>query len=221
MLELKKYLEGKNYWEGMDLQLFAEPEGAEGKDNKDPNKDEPKGDPKTYTDDEVKAMIQKEADRRVTEALKKKEEKTKDEIAEAKKEALELAKLSEKERIERERQKEIDDFKKEKAEFQREKLKLEAQQDLVKKGLNPIYAEFLVKDDAEKTLKNINAFDEQYRKDLEEGIKAKLKGKTPDKPESGSSEINPWKKSTFNLTQQALILKTDPEKAKRMQDEVK
>lgn len=206
----------------MDLQLFAEPEGAEGKGKNDPNTEEPTGDPiKTYTDDEVKTMIQKEADRRVTEALKKKEQKTKEEIEEAKKEALELAKLSEKERLEREREKEIEEFKREKAEFQREKLRLEAQQDLLKKGLNPVYADFLVKDDAEATLKNINAFEEQYRKDLEEGIKAKLKGKTPEKPEGGTGEANPWKKSTYNLTKQAKILKEDPEKAKRMMEEAK
>ena len=39
--------------------------------------------PKTYTQEEVDALLQKEADRRVTEALKKQERKNADKVREA------------------------------------------------------------------------------------------------------------------------------------------
>lgn len=74
----------------------------------------------------------------------------------------------------------------------------------------------------EKEIKDITAERDALRKNLSEtesinqGLKKKLseidsRGVTP--------ERNPWKKAQFNLTEQARIVRDEPERAERLKEE--
>jgi len=142
------------------------------------------------TKDELEAMLQKEADRRVAQAIKKREAEHKKELetrtAEARKEAEELAKLSEAERakVEKERDeiklsKEREQFEKERGEFERERLKLQAEKELAIRKLPTEFAGYILGDDADDTFERITVLEEQWQKALEAEIDERLKSKIP------------------------------------------
>lgn len=196
----------------MNLQLFAEPEPEPPIEPTPPI--EP---PKTYTEEEVKKMVQAEADRMTTKGLQTAREKWEAEQAEKLKQAKELAELSAEERAKKEFELERESFLKEKAEIIKERLTLQTEKDLISKGLPPDFASMLVAENPEVTLKNINMFEQKFRAALEVAIDERVKGRTPTKGvNDGDKVFNPWAKETFNLTEQGKILKEDPVLAERL-----
>jgi len=142
------------------------------------------------TKEEYEAELQKEADRRVTQAIKKREQEFKKELEkekeEARKEAEELAKLSQEERskVEKEREemklsKEREKLESERKEFENEKLKLQAEKELSVRGLPAEFAPYIYGTDAEDTLERITVFEEKWQDALQKGIEEKLKSKAP------------------------------------------
>jgi len=138
------------------------------------------------TADEFEEKLQKEADRRVTQAEKKWKADYKTElskaVAEAKKEAEEKAKLSEEERYKLEREKEKAALDKERAEFQREKLLLETERNLAQEQLPPEFANFLIGKDTDETAENIVKLKGFFEQKVQESVDERLKGKTPKIP---------------------------------------
>lgn len=171
----------------INLQLFAE----DGNDNPpaDPPQDEPK-DPetKTYTQEEVDKLLQSEADRRVTEALKtaraKWEKEFREKLEKEKKEVERLSKLSAEER-EKEllKQKEQELAEKERA-IRMKELHLDTIEILAQEGLPVGFAEFLIKDDAETTNENIKKFKKEWQEALSKAVDERIKGKSPRLPET-------------------------------------
>lgn len=169
------------------LQFFSEGDlGAGG----DPGKEEEPPETITLTQEELNAKMQSEADRRVSEALKKFEAKKDKELAakveQAKLEAEELAKLSAEERAKVEREKEAIKFQEdqkafesERQAFQREKLLLETEKQLSAEKLPPEFASFVLGEDAEKTHENIKVFSEQFQQAVQVQVNDVLKGKAP------------------------------------------
>jgi hypothetical protein len=142
------------------------------------------------TKDELDAMLQKEADRRVAQAIKKREAEHKKELetrtAEARKEAEELAKLSESERIkvEKEReeltlQKQREELATERRDFEMERLKLQAEKELAIRKLPIEFSAYVLGDDADDTFERITVLEEQWQKALETEIDERLKSKFP------------------------------------------
>lgn len=205
----------------MNLQLFAD-EGADvGHDDQNVNTPPDKTEVKTYTEDEVKKMVQAEADRMTTKGLQTAREKWEAEQAEKLKQAKELAELSAEERAKKEFELERESFLKEKAEIIKERLTLQTEKDLISKGLPPDFASMLVAENPEVTLKNINMFEQKFRAALEVAIDERVKGRTPTKGSNdGDKVFNPWAKETFNLTEQGKILKEDPVLAERLRKSV-
>ena len=158
----------------MNLQLFAEPEEAP-----DPPVESPPEPPKTFTEDEVKAQVQAEADRRVSKALETAKLKWAEEEQAKVKQAEELAKLSEKERLAKELEIQRNEFEQEKSKFQRERLTLQTEKDLISKDMPAEFAQFVVADTAEQTLININTLRASWQAALEKAIDDKVKGRTP------------------------------------------
>ena len=154
-----------------DLQLFNDGEGAE------PIED--KTEPKTYTEEE----LQKIADKRVTEAIKKREEKLRmemqEQIEKERKEAEELAKLSEKEKADRLFAQQREEFEKQKAEFEKAKLELEATKILDERKIPTRFVKYVVADTAENTMANIESFEKEWKEAIQSEIESRLKGKTP------------------------------------------
>lgn len=167
------------------------------------------------TKEEYESALQKEADRRVAQAIKKREAEHKKELeqrtAEARKEAEELAKLSESERlkVEKEREeltlsKQREELNKERNEFEKERLKLQAEKELAIRKLPIEFAGYILGEDADDTFERITVMEEQWQKALETEINERLKSKTP---RLGTSN----KKSYFTQEQVAKMSRAEIE----------
>lgn len=130
---------------------------------------------KTYTQEEVNALLQQEGDRRVTMALKKEAEKNKAKLKEAEK----LARMNEQEKYEYElQQREQAILEKEKALALAEN-KNEASKILAEKGLSLQLVDFVVAEDAETMASNINLLDQAFKASVRAEVEKRLASKTP------------------------------------------
>ncbi|MDY0394784.1 DUF4355 domain-containing protein [Virgibacillus halophilus] len=127
--------------------------------------------------------MESEADRKLNSALEKKEKEWQKQQQKAIDDAIaekeRLSKLSEKERKEEQmtkREKELNDRL---AEIERKELRADAVSDLNDKGLPADFADFLLADNAENTLENINTFKDAFDKAVNEAVKEKLRQDTP------------------------------------------
>jgi hypothetical protein len=181
-------LRGVSNLKGLDLQLFADSGDTTDTNNKgveqlNNNDKQDNQEPKTYTQDEVDKLLQSEADKRVTEALKtaraKWEKEYKEQLEREKKEAERLSKLSAEER-EKEllKQKEEELAEKEKA-IRMKELHLDTIEVLAEEGLPVGFAEFLIKNDAETTNENIKKFKKEWQEALSKAVDERIKGKSP------------------------------------------
>ena len=160
----------------MNLQLFAEDATAEADTTTEVDAVEQV---KTYTEDELKAQIQAETDRKVTKALETAKAKWLEEEQAKVKQAEELAKLSEKERAAKELEIQRNEFEQEKSKFERERLTLQTEKDLISKDMPAEFAPFVVAETAEQTLININTLQASWQAAIEKAIDDKVKGRTP------------------------------------------
>ena len=142
------------------------------------------------TQDELNALLQKEADKRVTEAIKKREAKfaaeLQEKIKQERREAEELAKLSQEERAKVEKEKaELDfsrqreEFDRERREFEREKLELQTGKILAENKLPAEFAPWVMGEDAESTMNRVKEFETKWQEAIEREVNERLKGKTP------------------------------------------
>ncbi|MEH7216996.1 DUF4355 domain-containing protein [Bacillus toyonensis] len=220
-------LEQQKYPLKLNLQFFAEGEGEP--NNPEDEEDDPE-ETVTLTQKELEERMQQEADKRVTAALKKREEKLRKEMEEKikqeRKEAEELAKLSaeERARVEAERR-EADLKKKEEAllekerQFIRKQLEMDTVDVLRERKLPTTFSSFVLGEDAEGTLENIVKFQEEWQQAIEVEVNKRLASDVPRVGNKQTGTYNPWKKETFNLTEQARILKENPDLARKLQSQ--
>jgi flagellar motility protein MotE (MotC chaperone) len=105
----------------------------------------------------------------------------------------------------------------------RESLKATAIKKAVEKGLPVDIIDKFIGDDETATLANIDILEQAFTASVNTAVEKRFKNgggnpPTEDKPEV-KDKGNPWKKETFNLTEQGRILREDPEKAKRLMSE--
>lgn len=130
-------------------------------------------DAKTFTQDEVNSIVQE----RVNRAMQKAEEKAKADREEAEK----LAKMNAQQRAEHENAK----LKEELAELRKantlSQMAKTARGMLEEKGVtvSDDLVQMLITEEAESTKKNVDTFADMYAKAVEDGVNAKLKGRTP------------------------------------------
>lgn len=131
--------------------------------------------PKTYTQAEVEALLQSEADKRVSAALKKQERKNQERIKEAEK----LAKMNETEKFQYElEQREKAIAEKEKALALAEN-KNAASKILADKGLDLALVDFVVADDAETMKANISLLDRAFKESVKKEVEKRLSSNSP------------------------------------------
>lgn len=186
----------------MNLQLFSE----------DTKREEPTKEVKTYTEEELNAKLQAEADRRVTKALQTAKEKWEQEQAVKIEQEKELAKLSEEEKAKKQLEMERQSLEKERLEFKKIKLELETTKILDERKLPTKFAKYLIAEDNEKTLANINEFQENWQQAIQSEIESRLKGKTPQK--NGNTEVFGVTKEQFKrmgYTQRLELKNSNPE----------
>lgn len=140
---------------------------------------EEKVESKTYTEEELKAKVQSEADKRVTEAIKTAREKWEKEAAEQKKEAARLAKLTQEEREKELQEKQLKELEDTKAELNRVLLEKDTVEILNEEKIPTTFKDFLMGKDAETTNQNIKVFKAVYEAEVQKGVEERLRGKTP------------------------------------------
>ena len=132
---------------------------------------------KTYTQEEVDALLQQESDRRVTAALKKAEAKNEAKLKEAQK----LAQMNEQQKYEYElSQREAAIVEKEKQLALAEN-KNEASKILAEKGLSLSLVDFVVAEDAETMNNNIQLLDKAFKQSVKDEVEKRLASKVPTK----------------------------------------
>lgn len=132
---------------------------------------------KTYTQEEVNELLQKETDRRVSSALKKQEEKNNAKLREAQK----LAQMNEQEKYQYElEQREKAIAEKEKALALAEN-KNEASKILAEKGLSLELVEFVVAEDAETMNANITLLEKAFKASVKAEVEKRLTSQSPKK----------------------------------------
>ena len=138
---------------------------------------------KTYTEEEVQAMLQKETDRKTTKALETARSKWEAEyqakLEAEKSEAEKLAKMSEAERFESELSKQKEAFETERAQFNREKLELQTVKELSAEGLPTSFSSYVLADSAEQIKDNIKNFKSMWQTEIEKAVNERLQGRTP------------------------------------------
>lgn len=132
---------------------------------------------KTYTQEEVDALLQQETDRRVTSALKKQEAKNQAAIKEAEK----LAKMNEQEKYEyqlRQREEAITAKEKQLALAENKNV---ASSILAEKGLSLSLVDFIVAEDADTMKNNIDILEKAFKQSVKLEVEKRMAGSTPKK----------------------------------------
>ena len=162
---------------------------------------------KTYTQEEVDALLQSEADRRVSQALKKAEEKK----AAAVKEAQKLAAMNEQEKYEYElEQREAAIAEKEKQITLMEN-KNEASKILVEKGISISLVDFIVAEDADTMKANIDLLDKCFKESVKAEVEKRLKSTTPKKNLPPDAQLTTETFRKLSIGEQQKIYEQNPE----------
>lgn len=167
---------------------------------------------KTYTQEEVDALLQKETDRRVTSALKKAEEKNRAKVREAEK--LSAMNAQEKYAYELE-QREQAIAEKERALALAEN-KNEAAKILEDKGLSLQLVDFVVAEDAETMNENIKLLDKAFKASVKAEVEKRLGTSTPKKNLPPDDVITKDSFNKMTLNEQAELYANNPELYKQL-----
>lgn len=164
---------------------------------------------KTYTFEEVQAMLQKESDRRVTSALKKAQKDFDKKLS--------LSKLDESERLTAEKDDRIAELEKQLELFETEKNRSELKSVLSARGLSAEFADLiLIDDDIEESQARIDALDRLFKQAVAAEVKQRL---ASNKPVVGTGNIEEMNAETFknmSLLERNNLYKTDPEKYRKL-----
>lgn len=181
---------------------MSEENKTEGLENQETKTEETK----TYTQEELDALLQAETDRRVTQALKKAEKKNEEKVKEAEK----LAKLSEQERFQYEleqREKAIAEKEKQMALMEN---KAEASKALNERGISIALADFVVAEDADTMMENIKLLEEEFKKSVKAEVEKRLAGNSPKKNlDNKQQSREDFKK--LSMAEQSRLLEENPE----------
>lgn len=173
---------------------------------------------KTYTAEEVDALLQSEADRRVTSAMKKKER----EIAALKKQIENektLSQLDEESRATAEKDMKIAELEGQLKDFQTAQTKNEVMKVLNARGLSAEFADMLaIGTDTEEAQQMIDAFDKLFKKEVAREVKARL-AETSAVPQIADAMSGKMTKEQFNklsIAEQQAMYNSDPELVKNL-----
>ena len=168
---------------------------------------------KSYSEQEVQSMLQREGDRRVTEALKKKER----EIAALKKKIENektLSQLDEDSRAAAEKDMKIAELEAQLKDFRTAQTKNEVMKVLNARGLSAEFADMLaIGTDAEEAQQLIDSFDKLFKKEVAREVKARL-AETSAVPQIADARSGKMSKEQFNalpIADQQKLYSTDPE----------
>lgn len=162
--------------------------------------------PKTYTEEEVRALLQQEGDRRVSQALNKQRKELEKKQAEAEK----LRDMDENQRREYEYNKKVAELEQKEREFAIAQNKLEASKVLANRGLPVQFVDYIVADDADTMMANIDTFEKAFKSAVADAVAIRISQPTPKSGSATQTGITKEQFRKLNLAQQAEIYKTNP-----------
>lgn len=167
---------------------------------------------KTYTESEVQALLQREGDRRVTNALKKQQKEFETKQAEAEK----LRAMDENQRKEYEYTQKLQELEKREREFTVAQNKLEATKVLANRELPIEFVDYIVAEDADTMMENINVFERAFKAAVADAVAKKIASPAP---KGGSVKQTGMTKEEFrklSVGQQSELFRTNPELYRQM-----
>lgn len=166
---------------------------------------------KTYTAEEVAALLQSEADKRVSAALKKQQAKFDKQLS--------LSKLDGDERAKAEKDNRIAELEQQLAEFQIERNRSELKSVLSTRGLSAEFADIIsITDDIEASQANIDKLDKLFKAAVKAEVEKRLAGNAPKGNGGTPAEITKETAKKMSLSQLAELQRTDPEQFKKLMD---
>lgn len=165
---------------------------------------------KTYTQEEVLALIQSEADKRVTAALKTQAKKHERELS--------LSKLDDNEREKAEKDNKIAELQEKLAQFEIEKNKSELKSVLSSRGLSAEFADIIViNDDLTESQANIDKLDKLFKAAVKLEVEKRMAGNAP-KGNGGSAPAEYTKENAkkMSLAEMNELASKDPDKFKTL-----
>lgn len=147
---------------------------------------------KTYTQDEVLALIQSEADKRVNQALKTQQKKYEKQLS--------LSKLDDNAREKAEKDNRIAELEEQLAQFHIERNKSELKSVLSSRGLSAEFADIIhITDDIEASQSNIDKLDKLFKLAVKTEVEKRLAGSVP-KGNTSSSNGTPTKADIMKMS---------------------
>lgn len=167
---------------------------------------------KVYTQAELEKLIQAESDRKVSLAQSRWQKETSKKLTEAEK----LAKMSEEDKFKYQlEQKELELAAKEK-EFALKSNKIEAMKVLSQKQIPAELVDFVVSEDAETMMANINLLDKHIKEIVAAQVKTKLAGSAPKASTSSTEALTPESFNKMTYSQRMEIYSSNPELYKKL-----
>ena len=161
---------------------------------------------KTYTAEQVNELLQREADRRVNQALAKQKKEYEKKLS--------LSSLDEQQRKDAEAQMKIEELQAQLAEFQIEKNKSELKSVLGSRGLDVRFADIInITDDLEESQQNIEMLDKIFKECVRKEVEKRLAGSAP-KGNGGATatgELSEKDAKKLSLSEMMELRKNNPE----------
>ncbi len=164
---------------------------------------------KTYTQEEVLALLQSETDKRVNQALKKQQAKYEKQLS--------LSKLDGSEREKAEKDNRIAELEQQLAEFHIERNRSELKSVLSSRGLSAEFADIIaINDDIEASQANIDRLDKLFKAAVKAEVERRLAGNTPKGNGSGSPEITKDSAKKMTMAEMNKLALENPELFKKL-----
>lgn len=159
---------------------------------------------KTYTQDEVLALLQSETDRRVTAALKKQQKQHEKQLS--------LSKLDGNEREKAEKDNRIAELEEQLAQFTIERNKSELKSVLSTRGLSAEFADIInINDDIEESQANIDKLDKLFKAAVKAEVEKRLAGNAPKGNGTAGAHIDKTNKEKMGIKELQELKRTNPE----------
>lgn len=158
---------------------------------------------KTFTQEEVLALIQSESDKRVTQALATQQKKYEKQLS--------LSKLDGAERERAEKDNRIAELEEQLAKFEIERNKSELKSVLSSRGLSAEFADIItITDDIETSQENIEKLDKLFKAAVKAEVERRLAGNAPKGNGASNTEYTKENASKMSLAEMNNLLKTNP-----------
>jgi hypothetical protein len=160
---------------------------------------------KTYTQEEVMALLQSEADKRVNQALAKQQKKYEKQLS--------LSKLDGSEREKAEKDNRIAELEEQLAQFNIERNKSELKSVLAARGLSAEFADIvLINDDIEASQANIDKLDKLFKAAVKAEVEKRLAGSNAPRGNGGATpELTKESAKKLSIAEMSALKDSNPE----------